>query len=203
MSLGDDLSQVFEEVGTSCTVIKSDLSENEEHFDYEAFPDHSTVFIRQNCYAATFAHDSVVQDGDVIKFSDITSLVMNKKAELFENSAVVQNAYLIHCNTVTGVLSRKTSERVNYQQVNTWTPYMSLVHALHYASNMDKAMSLIEDAMSLEKEVYTLYLSHSVDVIKGDRWQFTPGAEAYKITTITDFRYTGLHVCEIEKDLRE
>lgn len=203
MTIGDDLVKVFEEIGTACVITKSDLTEFSEYFDYEAFPDHSTVFIRQNCFVGTFGYSTEVEEGDTVVFNEQITLVMNKKQETFENASVVQNAYLIKCNTATGVLSRKATNRVSYKNVITWPTHTTGIAALHYAASADTEAVLLKDVAVLEKEMHTLYLASHIDVQKGDRWQHIPDAQAYEIVAITNFRYSGLSVCQITKDYRE
>lgn len=204
MAIGDDISEVFVEVGNPCQVIKSDSSVIDSFFDVEAHPQHSTTFIRQNCMNAVFPYDLNVEQGDAVLYNDISSLVMNLKPEFFQGGVVVKNGYLIQCNTSTGVIYRKQITRTDYKASNDWGfALFEDLRALHYAGSEDSSKELIEDVMTIEKEVHSLYLSAHIDVRVGDRWMRTPTSKPYQIYSITDRKYEGLHKCVIFEDDRE
>lgn len=204
MSIGDDIKEVFAEVGCVCILVKPDGTEVSSFFDIEANPFHSTVFIRQNCYEAIFAYDLNVESGDIVRFDNGSTLVMNMKPEYFENGHVVKNAYLIHCNTTTGVLSRKNTARVEYRAKNDWgTPIHENVTGLQFASTTDTSKELVDDYFHVEKENHHLYIPAHLDVKVGDRWQRSPDGNPLEIQTITDRKYEGIHFCRLMLDERE
>lgn len=204
MTIGDDIAEVFAEVGNPCQIVKPDNTVYNSYFDVEAHPNHSTTFIRQMCLNAVFPYDLNVEQGDVVIHNGIYALVMNLKPELFQGGTVVKNGYLIQCNTSTGVIYRKQTTRTDYKAVNDWGfALFEDLRALHYAGSEDSSKELVEDAMTIEKEVHSLYLSAHIDVRVGDRWMRTPSTKPYQIYTITDRKYEGLHKCTIFEDDRE
>lgn len=203
MAIGDDIKEVFEEVGCACQLVKSDGTEVPSFFDVEANPFHSTIFIRQNCYEAVFAYDLNIENGDIVRFDGLSTLVMTLKPEYFEGGHVVKNAYLILCNATTGVLSRRHSERVEYRASNTWPVVYEDVTGLQYASTADTSKELIDDYFHIEKENHHLYVPAHLDVKVGDRWQRFPNGTPFEIKTITDRKYEGLHFCSLNIDERE
>lgn len=205
MTIGSDIAEVFTEVGNPCQIIKSDGSIIDAYFDVDSHSVSSTTFIRQNCLDAVFAYDLDVEQGDVVLYDDnIYALVMNLKPELFQGDIVVQSAYLVQCNTSTGVIYRKGTTRVNYKTVNTWgDPLFSNVAALQYAGDEDAPKELIKDAASIEEEKHALYVSAFVDIHIGDRWMLTPGTKPYQVYAITDRKFEGLHKCLLFEDERE
>ena len=203
MAIGDDIAEVFAEVGNPCEVTKKDGTVFNSYFDIEAHPFHSTTFVRQNCYNAVFPYDDDIEGGDAVLYNGINTLVMNLKPEFFQGDVVVKNAYLIHCSTSSGVIYRPQTNRTDYRASSDWGfAAIENIAALHFASAMDTSDEMVEDVFSLEKEVHKLFMSAHHDIRVGDRWMQTPSSKPFQILTITDRKYEGLHVCKIIEDER-
>lgn len=201
MSIGEDIAEVFAEVGTPCEIIKANGSIIPAYFDVETNPFHSTTFIRQNCINSIFPYDTDIEHGDVVKFTGRYALVMNAPPELFQGAMVVKNCYLVNCNTSTGMIYRKQIDRTDYRASADWGfALFEDVCALHYAGTIDAPIELVEDVARIEKEKHTLFLPAHLDIRVGDRWLLTPSSKPYQISAFTDRRYEGLHLCTIIKD---
>ncbi len=206
MPIGGDIQEVLAEVGTPCHITLADGSVSNEWFDYEPYPDHSTTFVRQYCYAATFSFESLAVAGAIIGFDGYDTLVMNIKNERFEGDIVTKNAYLILCSTSTGKLFRKnrTRDPANYKITTAWSEVaQDPIRALHYASTSDREQTIKTDSGYIEIEHHTLYISAFVDIEKGDRWVPRLDGNFYEVTAITEDRYKGLYLVTIVTDNRE
>jgi len=99
MAIGDDISEVLEELGASVEVTPvTGPIVTGEFIIAKNYPEQSTEFIRQNCWSGTIAYDSVITEGFILSFSGIKTIVMNVKPDVFEDSTIIKNIFMVETN---------------------------------------------------------------------------------------------------------
>ena len=205
MTIGDDIKETFEDVGTGYTVFRDTGDVSGEYLDYAINAQVTKPFTREFFLQATLPYDSSALTGDVIQF-DTTGdnyLLMNKTPELFENTLITNEAVLYKAN-VSGELLRPSGETWStqtYHKEPQWETIKSNCHALQTEALYGHDLDTDEELGLLGVQNHELYIPHSVGVRILDRYQPLSG-EFYRVETIKTRRYEDIDVCEIGEDRR-
>ncbi len=205
MTIGDDIKETFEDVGTAYIVLRDIGNVSGEYLDYSINRQITKPFIREFFLEATLSYDSEVITGDTIRF-DTTSdvyLVMNKTPELFEN-AVVTNECTLYKTNVSGELLRPSGEAwatQTYRKEPQWQTVKSDCYALQTEALYGHDLDTDEELGLLGVENHELYIPHSVGLQVLDRFEPASG-EYYRVETIKTRRYPNIDVAEMGEDTR-
>jgi hypothetical protein len=204
MSIGPDIKEVLQELGSPLTIYKVDgTTITGEYLDYESYYDSSTEFRRQFCYSGDFQYDSAVAEGDIISFDSKFFLMLTIRKEMFENSTVDYQNFFVECNSI-GRLSKqvKTRDPASYSEDIVWTASHDSIHALHFENSPSFEE---ETGMDFVNNQLTVYIQNYTDVIIGDRWypDVTDLTVYYRIAAVLQNTYRNIHVCKLEDDSRE
>ncbi len=205
MGLGDDIKSVLQELGTPITVYKLGQSPiTGEYVDPESYPEHSTEFIRQNCFTGDFQYDSVVEEGDLLSFDNKWFLMLNVKRTLFEGNNVINSTFFVECN-VNGAFAKENELRdpTTKKLKSVWfVTEKNSVRALMVNKSLQ-----IEDFSGSENVVtkLTLFCQNYTNIFVGDRWypDVNNTKEYYRISKIDKHRYENIFVCDLIEDSRE
>lgn len=203
MSIALDIKLVLEEIGTSFVVKRDSGDVSGGYLDYEMNRQVTKPFIREFFLEATFQHDSVAVNGDVIEFSDGRRfLVMNDTAENFEDTLISREVVLYMAN-VSGELLRASGEvfTSNYRRETSWDTVKSDCYALLTNRLFGTDLQQDEELAQIGIESQILYLPTSIGVQSLDRYQPQSG-EYYKIEQVIKRYFPAVDVCYLAEDTR-
>lgn len=203
MSIGMDVKEVLNELGTSFTIHYPDGSTiSGEKLDYEFYPDNSSEFIRQNFYSATIVYDSIVVAGNIISFDSNYFLVTNAMSTLFEDTIVDKSVPLYKCNVHNATLERFTeSYDIDYIKQPNWADVYTGIYGLNYETKFGEAVKDFEDAIELPLDSNLLFISSYYEVKVGDRFRIST-TEYFKVERIATRRIEGLNIIYLAVDNR-
>jgi hypothetical protein len=204
-TLGDDIGEVFEEVGVHFSVIRGgEAFDSGEYLVYDLNRQVTKPFIREHFLEAEMSYIASLRTGDIAVFDDGRKfLVMNRTAEQFENEAVLQNAVLYMSNASVRILRSEGEDwDENYLKIPRWSPIHSgevdalITEALYgHSLESDKELAMIGI------ENHELYIPKWVGIEVRDRVEWSSG-EFYQINTVMKRRYSGIDVAELGVDTR-
>ena len=204
--IGADIKEVLEELGEPIIVYKLDGSIIYGEFcDPEAYYEHSTEFIRQNCYAGTFAYDTTVTYGDIVSFNDLFFLMLNVKPTTFEREKVDNLAFFVQCN-VSGRFARFVSGVRNSKQEKTgaWvTIGPDEVKGLQVESG-GGVENTAQESTILNNDSEDLYCQAHSLIKVGYRWypDSEDDSEFYEVAHIQKRRYQNCYRIRLKEDKR-
>jgi len=203
MSISLDIKLVLQEIGTSFNVKRDSGDVSGGYLDYEMNRQVTKPFIREFFIEATFQHDSVAANGDVIEFSDGRRyLVMNDSPENFENELISRETVLYMCN-VSGELLRASGEvwDTNYRRGTSWEAVHSSCYAVLTSRLFGTDLQQDEELAQIGIESQVLYLPSSLGARSLDRYQPASG-EYYKVEQVIHRYFPAVDVCYLAEDTR-
>jgi len=206
MSLGPEIKDVLEQIGTSYMILRPNSGElGTEYLDYEMNRQVTKPFIREYFLEFSVPYDSVVIGGDIIRFSDLRCyLVMNKTPENFEDECLGYEGVLYKCN-VSGELLRPSGEvwgSPSYRRPTVWTSAKLPAYGLITEKMFGTDLIQDEELGQIGIEAHVLYLPTSYGAQPLDRYWAASG-EYYKIEVVESRKFDGVDVCHLSEDSRE
>jgi hypothetical protein len=205
MSLGEDLKEVFAEVGTAFTILRDEGNISGEFLIYEINRQVTKPFVREFFYEAEFAYDTVVVPGDVVVFDDSRRfLVANVTDSHFENSAIEKEGVLYKCNITSGRLWRYSGEdwdETSYRVTEDFQIVYDDVSALMTEGLYGHELEEDEEIGQIGQEGHEIYMSGNLSPQALDIWEPTSG-EFFEVRTIKTRRYENIKVVEAVEQTR-
>lgn len=205
--IGDDIKEVLDELGTTATITKSDTSTVTEKIDPEAYPTHSSEFIRQFFISATFNYETVAVIGDDISFRSKHHILVNIDESTFEDLPVDKIGSMYLCNT-NGAFKRETTtvNPTTFAEEKTWAVASgnpASLYALQYENKFGFEQMFAEDMQSFFTEKHILVIPNGLDVKVGDRWypNYQDDTVYFRISAI-ESRRLGTPICTLDEDTR-
>ena len=204
MSIGEDILDVLEEIGTSFTIVRDAGDVAGGYIWTKANSQVTKPFIREFFLEGYIAYDTEVEVGEVL-LVDTTGkyyIVMNKSPDLLENIVYRYNVVLYLCNVVADVL-RVSSEELDdrYRDVLQWSYVARQVHCLITTPLYGHELSVENQIGALGLENHEMYMASSVDVQALDRIRIN-SQEYYQVKTVKPRRYEAVEVFELSVDVR-
>lgn len=205
MTIGPDIEEVLEEVGTSFTILRDSGNVTGEYLDFEPNSQVTKPFIREFFLEAMLKYNTAVVSGDVIRF-DVTQdcyMVMNFTPSMFENAVINYDAVLYKTNVHLAIYRATTVQDSNYHDRTVWTLIKTNVKALLtsplYGSSLDEDREL--GALGLQMQ--EIYLPLSVGIQTLDKIVVLETGEHWKVDSIKLRRFVAITVAELGEDTRE
>lgn len=205
MAIGADIKEVFEDVGTAYTILRTSGNISGEYLDFSVNRQVTKPFIRAFFLEASIAYDTVSIAGDILQFDTTNDkyILMNKTPELFENAIVTNECILYKCN-VSGELSRPTtSDRSaqTYLKTDVFNSVKSDCNALMTEQLFGHDLDTDEELGMIGIQKHELYLPSSIGAEVLDRYEGSSG-EYFMVTSIKKRRFDAVSVCNMEEDTR-
>lgn len=205
MSIGPDIKEVINEVGSSFTIVRDSGNVTGEFLHFRANAQVTKPFIREFFLEAAFVYDTVVAAGDIVLI-DVTGnyyMVMNKTAELFENQIIRYACVLYKCN-VFGAIFRpvKSSRDGRYRSSLEWQTVRSFAPALITASLYGNMLDINEQFGVVGVKSNDLYLPSSYGCKSKDRYWISHD-EYYMIEHISGRQFESVSLCQAGNDTRD
>jgi hypothetical protein len=206
MSIGADIAEVYEEVGTQVSIIKHDgTGPFTEYITYEINVQASSPFVTQFMLDASFVYNTDAAAGDVVQFIDDSSnfIIASFNKERFEGEVVINECILYRCNALAEVL-RKTSVRNQdtLRLENVWTPVIQGEPVL-ITGLVDMQQFVANDHSFFAIPGLNLHISGNIDLKVGDRVDIDSGAEVYEVRAVESRRLNNLTMARVTPDNRE
>ena len=207
MSIGPDLAEVYEEVGTSIKILKPDGSTVlGEFLDFDINRQVTKPFIREFFIEASFSYITVVAGGDVVEFivDGRKFLIMNLTPEFFENQIINNNAVLYKCNEVATIKRlTKADWNVDYKREITWPNVAVDVPILLTERFFGTGLGAVEpkDFMEYDSLDNQMYISGYYGVKPLDR-VWLSDTEFFQVDFVERRKFEGVWSCVLSEDTR-
>ena len=205
MTIGPDIEEVLDEVGTSYTILRDSGNVTGEKTYYKSNSQVTKPFIREFFLEAWFPYNTEAIGGDYVQLlttGDIY-LVMNRTPQMFEDSIIKWDVVLYKCNVIIDILRPVESDGWNadYQKPTAWQYVHENKYALLTTPLYGHDLATDEELGYVGLEVHEMYAPLSLDIQSLDRVKLT-SLEYYRVETIKPRRYEGVNVYEVGEDTR-
>jgi hypothetical protein len=205
MTIGPDIEEVLDEVGTSYTILRDSGNVTGEKTYYKSNSQVTKPFIREFFLEAWFPYNTQAVGGDYVQLlttGDIF-LVMNRTAQMFEDAIIKWDVVLYKCNVTIDVLRPVESDDwdSDYRKLTSWSYIKEQKYALITTPLYGHDLATDEELGYLGLEVHEMYAPTSLGVETLDRIKLT-SLEYFRVETIKPRRYEGVNVYEIGEDSR-
>ncbi len=208
MSIGPDIKEILEEVGSSFTVIRDTILSG-EYLRLKPNKQATKPFILEFFLETEISYDSVVVPGDVVHITPFNSdyIVVNKQGVDLENQIYKYNCVFYRAN-VSGELQRPTVTEMSgetysqtYQEKTTWNTIKASAYGLLTESLFGNELNE-QDFAQLNLVRDELYIPSSYGIKVLDRYVPISG-EYLKVTIVKKRTSSGIDVVTVEEDTRE
>jgi len=213
MTVGDDIKEVFNELGPAVSVYKhAEDASYSEHIDYSfevnrIYPHTSHYIIK-----ALFVYDTAAAPGDIVSFvddSEITDsfLLVSMMKERFEGSVISKEGVMFLCNSYVDVSRRTEIRDADYNLQVSWSTHVSGELAF-FTGQLDDNQTYSKDYAEFSIDSNLLYVSGDIDIRKDDRCTVKQSledvsGEVFKVTIVETNRLPNVKICKVIEDTRE
>ena len=205
MTIGPDIREVLDEVGTSYTILRDTGNVTGEKTYYQSNSQVTKPFIREFFLEAWFPYNTQAVGGDYVQLLTTGEifLVMNKTAQMFEDAVIKWDVVLYKCNVTIDVLRpvEPDSWDSDYRKLTSWSYIKEQKYALITTPLYGHDLATDEELGYLGLEVHEMYAPISLGIETLDRIKLT-SFEYFRVETIKPRRYEGVNVYEIGEDSR-
>ncbi len=207
MSIGPDLAEVYEEVGTSIKIYKPDGTIiTGEYLDFDINRQVTKPFIREFFIEAAFSYATQAEGGVVIEFltDGRKFLVMNLTAEFFENEIITYTSVLYKCNEVATIKRpTKAGWDVDYKKEITWPNIIADVPILLTERFFGTGLGAVEPKDFMEYDILDnqMYISGYYGVRPLDR-VWLSDTEFFQVDFVEKRKFEGVWSCVLSEDTR-
>jgi len=196
--IGDDIKEVFQELGSPVEVNQHFGSPVTEFVDPSTF-ESSDPYTRQTVMEISLPFDSTIQSGDIITLTDNGThlLVVSLNFQRFDQDIVTKEAMIYRCNVLGTVSKFSRTRDSNYKLVEDWVPTSDEIPCLitgdisQYSVNMEEYGNFVGQQLSL-------HITGNVSVEKGNRFTTSDGV-VFSITAVAPYRLNNVNICRIEE----
>jgi hypothetical protein len=205
MTIGPDIEEVLEEVGTKFTILRDSGNITGEYLDFEPNSQVTKPFIREFFLEAMLSYATAVVSGDVIQFDTTGSryLVMNFTPALFENVVINYDVVLYKTNVHLNIYRSSIVQDANYRDRTVWNLVKGNVDALMvsplYGSSIDEDREL--GALGLQMQ--DIFIPLSVGLQTFDKIVVLETGEHWKVESIKVRRFIAITEADLGEDTRE
>jgi hypothetical protein len=204
MTIGPDIEEAIDEVGTSFTIIRDSGNVTGEYLYFKPNQQVTKPFIREFFLETWFVYNTNVVAGDIVEFGVTGNryIVMNLTSLIFENETIKKDAVLYKTN-VTPTLYRMSQVRDphTYHERTVWTPIKSNFDALITTPLHGHDLDTDEQLGIIGIQNHEFYLPASIDIKVHDQIRISSD-EYYRVETIMKRRYDNVNVCGVGEDTR-
>jgi len=208
MSVGEDIKEAIEEVGSAYIIFRDSGNISGEIGILEYSAQVTKPITIESFRRGTMGYDTQMITGDVIEFGIIDQrfIVTNIMSDMFENAIVQSDSVLYKCNISSGEILRPSGERWDdplnqYHRETQWETIKNDCHAMQVAALYGNDLGTDQELALLGLQKDEVLVPHSYGTQVLDRWQPVSG-EYYMVATIETRRYPNVDVLMVEEDRR-
>jgi hypothetical protein len=172
MSIGPDIKEVLQEVGTKVTILPAAVGDTGEYVQVILNKQVTKPFIREFFVEAVLAYDTSIDAGDRLSMTDgMIYLVMNKTPVTLEDEIYQYSSVFYKTNTIGRILRPSVSTRdARYRQGPGWTIFKTGCYALMTEYLYGNELEVDEEIANLGLKREELYISASDLISQDDRF---------------------------------
>ena len=208
MSIGPDLEEVLDEVGTAYTIYKPDSTViTGEYLDADINRQVTKPFIREFFIEAFVPYNTQLAEGDIVEF-DIDGrrfLTMNLTPELFENQIIAYGSVLYKCNEKATIQRLTKGGWVDgYKRDRVWADLFTDVDILLTERFFGTGMGIVEPKDFMEYGIIDnqMYVSAYYDIQPLDRIWLSE-TEFFRVGFVETRKFNSVYSCALTGDTRE
>ena len=205
MSVGEDIKEAIEEVGSAYTILRDSGNITDEIGLLEYSAQVTKPLTIESFRRGTMGFDTQIVTGDVIEFGIIDQrfIVTNTMPDMFENAIVQYDTVLYKCNIESGELMRPSGEAWSsaYHKESQWETVKAGCNAMQVSALYGNDLATDEELALIGLQKDEVLIPHSYGAQVLDRWQPYSG-EFYLVSTIETRRYPNVDVLIVENDQR-
>jgi len=211
MSLGEDIKEVFTDLGTAITLIRDGGNVSGEYLLYEANTQATKPETLEFMVKGQAPYDTAIVPGEIINFDELSTnyLLLNKNPEMFENAVYRYQLTMYKVNTV-GPLERPSGERPwnaqTYQTETEWETVKDPCYGVIVGQMLENRI-IEANVGDLEHIEYMFFIPQSIGVRINDRIYAGVDSEGndryFKVDSIIPWNYNAVDFCTISEDTRE
>lgn len=205
MSIGEDIKEVLEEIGSPFETLRDETLLSGEFLRYFENKQVTKPFIREFFLEAELAYDTQTIPGDVLSIPTHESkyIVMNKTPVELEGSVYKYSAVL-HKSNVSGEILRPSGEAdwpdATYHKEIAWQSIKTSAYALLTEALFGNEVEEVAYG-NLSMHSNELYIPSKYGIKVQDRYVAVSG-EHYEVTSVRRRRYPSVDVCTVREDVR-
>lgn len=204
MTIGPDIEEALDEVGTVITIVRQSGNVTGETIYFKPNAQVTKPFIREFFLEAWFSYNSQAVAGDIVEFN-VTGdryIVMNFTPLIFENEIIKYDVVLYKANISPTILRpREIRDPQTYQMRTVWDVVGTAVDCLLTTPLHGHDLETDEQIGLLGIQNHELYVPESIGVKALDRIRLS-SAENYRVETVKKRRYSNVTVFDIGEDTR-
>jgi hypothetical protein len=206
MSIGPDIKEALQDVGTSFTILLPIPISTPEKLVSKGNSQVSKPFLREFFLEATLAYDTKVTPGTVVQTTTpaIPYIIMNKTPNIFEDEIIEYKAVLYKAN-VSGEISRISGEsswNSQYQKVPVFQVVRSNAYALQTEILAGSGIHPELEIGAVSTDRQDLYVPSYYGIKELDRYQPVSGEEIYLVKSVKTRIFENVDVAELITDTR-
>ena len=205
MTIGPDIAEALNEVGTSFTIKRASGDVSGGYLDFSPNTQVTKPFIREFFLEIMLPYDTIVEVGEVIELdtSGTVHMLANKTADMFENEIIKYDGVMYQCN-VSGELLRPSGESdwdSRYERRQQFIPIQTDCYALLTSPLLGGELDTDEPIGLIDIDRQELYIRSSHGIMELDRYQPASG-EYYMVSAVKKRRYPNIDVALLIEDTR-
>ena len=207
-SLGEDIADVYKEIGAAIVLTKIDNTVvSGEFIDLRINAQATKPFIRSFFRDANFQFTSSGETGDLVTVPSTGEefIIVHHTGEIFEDAVYEYASVLYKANIFSGEILRPSGEESwnaqTMRKEQRWDVVRDDVTALETESLFG---NILEDTIELGDitlERDQLYIPEAYGIQELDRFQPSSG-EYYRVETVTRRRFPNVNLCRLSEDTR-
>ena len=205
MSVGEDIKEAIEEVGSAYTILRDSGNITDEIGLLEYSAQVTKPLTIESFRRGTMGFDTQIVTGDVIEFGIIDQrfIVTNTMPDMFENAIVQYDTVLYKCNVKSGEIFRPSGETWSsaYHKESQWETVKAGCNAMQVSALYGNDLATDEELALIGLQKDEVLIPHSYGAQVLDRWQPYSG-EFYMVATIETRRYPNVDVLIVANDQR-
>lgn len=210
--IGDDLVDVFEELGSLVQIYQYSTGETvEEYVDPASNMNPVYPWTTHHVISASFGYNTVASPGDLVTFEEEESakyLIVALMKERFESEVISKEGILYLCNKIVRV-QRLSTSRNNYDLVPLWPIVYSGEVCLYTGVLKEREIQNKDYGRFTFNKEDQVFLSDYLDIRVGDRlWIYDTmenieaSGECKEVLNVENKQFPGIKICLLSEDNR-
>lgn len=203
MTIGPDIDEAIEEVGTAFTVIRDSGNVTGEYLFFKPNQQVTKPFIREFFLEAWLVYNTSAVAGDIIEFNKTANkyIIMNLTPYLFENEIIKYDGVLYKTNVTATILRMSQFRNAQYHMETRWSVVKADTDLLLTTALFGHDLDSDEQIAMLGIERHEMYAPSSIGIKVHDRIKLS-ATEYFRVENVKKRRYQNVDVFDIGEDTR-
>lgn len=205
MTIGPDIKEAIQEVGTKFSIIRESGNITGEYLTHASNAQVTKPFIREFFLEGTMQYDTDVVSGDIIEFETTGNryLVSHITPTLFENTVIRYEVVLYLANVIVSILRPFEVRNANSYLMRTgWQTIKSGVSLTLTTPLFGQSLEADQEIGLLGIQTHEVYAPSSYGITYLDRLKILATGEYWRVEAVRKYRYEGVDVIDVGEDVR-